>query len=74
MRDTWLECDSLEAGEYYMYVECDWPDWSDVTDFCVSYYGAASAYFLRDEAVLFDRDELLAKLMASCAEQGLATE
>ena len=57
-----------------MYVEFDWPDKSEHTDFCVSYYGSATDYFLRDEAAQFNRDELLASLMASCAEQGLASE
>jgi calpain-15 len=60
MRDTWEEYQNLEPGEYYMYVEFDWPDKSEHTDFCASYYGSATAYFLRDEAQLFSRDDLLA--------------
>lgn len=54
-----------------MYVEFDWPDNSEHTEFGVCYYGFANAYFLRDESAQFNRDELLAQLMGSCAEQGL---
>lgn len=60
MRDTWEVYENLEPGEYYMYVEMDWPDKSEHTDFCVSYYGSPTAYFQRDEAAQFNRDELLA--------------
>jgi len=67
MRDTWEEYQNLEAGEYYMFVEFDWPDYSFHNEFCVSYYGSANCKFARDEAPLFDRDELLAQLMDSCA-------
>ncbi len=54
-----------------MFVEFDWPDYSFHNEFSVSYYGAADSKFSRDEAQLFDRDELLAQLMESCATQGL---
>jgi len=40
-RDTWEEYLNLEPGEYYMYVEFDWPKNPEVTDFCVSCYGEA---------------------------------
>lgn len=67
MRDTWEEYENLAPGEYYMFVEFDWPDHTFHQEFCVSYYGAANCKFVRDEAALFDRDELLAQLMESCA-------
>jgi hypothetical protein len=74
MRDTWEEYENLEPGEYYMYVEFDWPEKQDHNEFCVSYYGSATSYFLRDESSQFKKDELLAQLMASCAEQGLSEQ
>ena len=67
-RDIWEEYENLEPGEYYMYVEFDWPDNVQHTEFSVSCYGAAQTYFLRDEKALFNRDELIRELMASCAE------
>ena len=72
MRDTWEEYDPLEPGEYYMYVEFDWPEKSEHNEFCVGCYGKNKSYFLRDEAALYNREELLTQLMASCAEKGLA--
>lgn len=69
MRDTWEEYENLEPGEYYMYVEFDWLENSEHTEFCVSYYGHANAYFLRDESAQFEKETLIAELMASCAEQ-----
>ena len=38
-RDTWEEYENLEAGEYYMFVEFDWPDNVQHTEFCISCYG-----------------------------------
>lgn len=51
MRDTWEEYENLASGEYYMFVEFDWPDHTFHLEFCVSYYGAANCKFMRDEAV-----------------------
>jgi hypothetical protein len=73
-RDTWEEYENLEAGEYYMFVEFDWPDNAEHTEFCVSCYGETTTYFLRDEKSLFNRDEVITQLMGSCAEQGLAEQ
>jgi hypothetical protein len=55
-----------------MYVEFDWPEKSEHNEFCVGCYGKNKSYFLRDEAALYSREELLTQLMASCAEKGLA--
>ena len=38
-RDTWEEYENLEPGEYYVYVEFDWPDNVQHTEFCLSCYG-----------------------------------
>ena len=73
-RETWEEYENLEAGEYYMFVEFDWPDNAEHTEFCVSCYGEATTYFLRDERSLFRKDDVVRMLMASCAEQGLAEQ
>lgn len=67
-RDTWEYYDDLEAGEYYMYVEFDWPEQSEHTEFAVSCYGESKAYFLRDEKSLFKKEDVIVELMASCAE------
>ena len=68
-RDTWEEYENLEAGEYYMFVEFDWPDNVQHTEFCISCYGQAQTYFLRDEKSLYDKESLITQLMASCAVQ-----
>ena len=58
-RDIWEEYENLEAGEYYMYVEFDWPDGVQHTEFSVSCYGEAQTYFLRDEKAQFNKDNLI---------------
>ena len=68
-RDTWEEYENLEPGEYYMFVEFDWPDNVQHTEFSVSCYGAAQTFFLRDEKSLYDKTTLITNLMASCAVQ-----
>lgn len=67
-RDTWEEYENLEPGDYYMYVEFDWKDNVQHTEFCVSCYGATQAIFLRDERAQWNKDDLVRELMASCAE------
>ena len=39
MRDTWETYENLEPGEYYMFVEFDWPEDQEYTEFAVAYYG-----------------------------------
>jgi hypothetical protein len=53
LRDTWETYENLEPGDYYMYVEFDWPENQEYTEFAVAYYGFATAYFLRDESAQF---------------------
>ena len=67
-RDTWEEYEHLEQGDYYMFVEFDWPDNVQHTEFSVSCYGEAQSIFLRDEKGQYNKDELIRELMASCAE------
>lgn len=55
-----------------MYVEFDWPDNVQHTEFSVSCYGECTSIFLRDEKSQFDKDTVVRELMASCAEQELA--
>ena len=57
-----------------MFVEFDWPDNAEHTEFCVNCYGEAQTYFLRDEKNLFNKDDVIRQLMGSCAEQGLAEQ
>jgi len=55
-RDIWENYENLEEGEYYMYVEFDWPDNVQHTEFAVSCYGECQTYFLRDEKSLFNKE------------------
>lgn len=73
-RDTWEDYENLEAGEYYMFVEFDWREGSEHTEFVVSCYGESKTYFLRDEKAQYNKDEVIRELMASCAEGGKAPE
>jgi hypothetical protein len=52
-REVHCQFDNLTKGEYYVYVEMDWPENTEITDFCVSCYGASKTFFLRDEKSLF---------------------
>ena len=42
-----------------MYVEMDWHDKDTMFDFCVSGYGSAQAYFVRDEKTLHKQIDVL---------------
>ena len=53
-RDTWVEFKNLTPGHYFIYVECDWPESSEHTNFSVSSYGSGTCYFLRDEAASYN--------------------
>lgn len=54
-RDTHIEIENLEPGEYYLYVEFDWQEATTDTKFVVTFYGESEADFLRDEMLLFPR-------------------
>lgn len=73
-RDIWEEYEDLSPGEYYMFVEFDWPDNVQHTEFSVSCYGKSKAIFLRDEKSLYNKDDLIRELMGSCGELELAPE
>ena len=70
-RESHAMFDTLPAGEYYVYVEMDWNDNTEDTEFCVTCYGASRSFYLRDEKSLFDQHELLRKAYTSKAEQML---
>ena len=38
-RDVYMECDDLEAGQYYMFVEFDWFEKEKHFQFCATCYG-----------------------------------
>jgi hypothetical protein len=59
LRDTYVEIENMAPGEYYLFVEVDWPEKSEHTEFCASFYGASGAYFLRDESSQFSKEEFL---------------
>ena len=55
-----------------MYIEVDWADSTEDTDFCATCYGASKTFYLRDEKSLYEKDALLRLIYASKAEQGEA--
>ena len=61
----------MPRGEYFVYVELDWNDSTQDTEFCVTCYGASRTFFLRDEKSLFEQTKLLEKAYASKATQML---
>jgi len=63
--------DSLPKGEYLVYVEMDWNEATEDTDFCVTCYGASKSFYLRDEKSLFEKNDVLRKVYASKAKQML---
>jgi len=67
-RESHLMFDNLPKGEYFLYVEMDWNEATEDTDFCVTCYGASRSFYLRDEKSLFDKGDLLRKVYASKAE------
>ena len=52
-RETHLIFESLPKGSYFVYVEFDWAEATEDTDFCVTCYGASKSFYLRDEKSLF---------------------
>lgn len=67
-RDTHLECQMLRRGEYYVYVELDWTEKSVENSFVVTCYGASRSTFLRDEKMLFTKEQVLENAYRSMAE------
>lgn len=47
-RDVWKEFKTLEKGDYFVFVEVDWIDGVDVSNYVLSSYGSCSAFFIRD--------------------------
>ena len=65
-RDTHIQIENLEKGEYYVFAELDWqediPEHDKNNDFCLTCYGKSKSFFLRDEKTLFDKVEFLKKV------------
>lgn len=70
-RDSHIEFENLPRGEYYVYIEMDWAEKTEDTEFCVTCYGYSKTFFLRDEKSLFDKVGLLRLAYASKATQQL---
>ena len=70
-RESHLFFENLKKGDYYLFVEMDWDENTEDTEFCATAYGAARTFYLRDEKTLFNKEDLLKKLYASRASQGL---
>jgi hypothetical protein len=69
-RDTWVEVKNMEEGDYYLYVEHDWPEKQEHTEFAVSCYGQAKSFFLRDEKSLFSKEKIIEMFLTSQALEG----
>jgi len=70
-RETHINIENLDKGEYFVYVEMDWNKNTEDTEFCSTCYGASRTFYLRDEKSLFAKEHILRKLLASKAEQEL---
>ena len=70
-RETHIIFETLDKGEYYVYVEMDWNETTEDTDFVVTCYGASKSFYLRDEKSLFTKADFLRKGFASKATQML---
>eukprot|EP00347_Sterkiella_histriomuscorum_P017724 403348238 len=70
-RDNWKEYQKLKKGEYYVYAEIDWIDKVDITEFTLSAYGTGQAYFIRDDKMLYKKQDILAQIYLSCGLQEL---
>lgn len=66
-RESHAHFDHLPRGEYFVYVELDWNESTQDTEFCVTCYGASRTFFLRDEKSLFEKTKILEKAYASKA-------
>lgn len=70
-RETHIVMESLEKGDYFVFVELDWNESTEDTEFCSTCYGASKSFFLRDEKSLYNKNDILRKLYASKAVQML---
>jgi len=68
-RETFCQFDNLDKGEYFVYVEMDWNESTEDTDFCVTCYGASKTFYLRDEKSLFQKYDIARHIFASKAVQ-----
>ena len=67
-RDNHAEFENLPKGEYFIFVEMDWAEKTEDTEFCITCYGYSKTFFLRDEKSLFDKVALLKLAYASKAK------
>ena len=70
-RETHIQFDNLEKGEYFIFIEIDWNENTEDTEFCSTCYGASKTFYLRDEKTLFNKHDLLRKIYVSKALQML---
>ena len=70
-RETHCQFDNLERGEYFIYIEVDWNEETEDTDFCSTCYGASRTFYLRDEKSLYNKYDILRKAYSSKCEQML---
>lgn len=68
-RETHINVQTLEKGEYFVFIEIDWNESTEDTEFCATCYGASRTFYLRDEKTLFAKNDLLRMMLASKAEQ-----
>ena len=62
-RDTHIEVDDLEKGEYYVYVELDWNENTTETNFVATCYGCSKSVYTRNEKALYPKELVLQNAM-----------
>lgn len=71
-RDAYLECDDLEAGNYFLLVEMEWSEKNQGHhEFVASCYGSSMVVFVSDESGMYQLSDVLSKAFISKKEQGL---
>jgi hypothetical protein len=68
-RETHINIENIEKGEYFVYIEMDWNENTEDTEFCSTCYGSSRTFYLRDEKSLYDKNEILRKILSSKAIQ-----
>ena len=69
-RDTYLECNDLKEGEYFLYIEVDWQQESAFASnhFCITCYGV-SKVSLNNITTKYDKEDILRKTCSVMVKQ-----
>ena len=66
-RDTYLECELLEAGQYFLATEVDWNEETEEQNYVATCYGASGIEFVESE---LPKNELVRKIALALVEDG----